>query len=382
MKLWADAKATIGVLTPPEGFMAYATDTNEIGTYDGAAWTWLPSGSLDTRYVNVTGDTMTGALALDDGAGDSPALSFVGGSNDDTVNIQLIDDAVAGDSDLAITLAATDDDSRLLVRDSSPATVAYIDADGNADFNGHVAIGPTASVATTQALTVLETFTPNAGIFAGLSSWLNYGPTGNHTAEAYALLFTSVLTTAQTRTGGGLWGVFGRTIVDAGIDARDLNMIGGFFATDVEDAGSGGGTGAIVAVGVDVTTPFVDTGNCLLGYGARVTQGTVGAGSITFLYGLNIASINAGAVNYAIYTDAGAVRFGDTLTLAGAGADIAIDGDRGGGIASYNIITGVTDVPTVDPGWATSSTVDMNAPDGYIKAYVGTQAVVIPYWNT
>lgn len=53
-----------------------------------------------------------------------------------------------------------------------------------------------------------------------------------------------------------------------------------------------------------------------------------------------------------------------------------------GGIADYNELTGVTDTPTADPGWATSSTADMNAPDGYIKMYVGTQAVVVPYWNT
>jgi hypothetical protein len=45
-------------------------------------------------------------------------------------------------------------------------------------------------------------------------------------------------------------------------------------------------------------------------------------------------------------------------------------------------ITGATDTPTTDPGWTASSTIDMNAPDGYIQAYVGAQAVVVPYWNT
>jgi len=60
---------------------------------------------------------------------------------------------------------------------------------------------------------------------------------------------------------------------------------------------------------------------------------------------------------------------------------VRMDGD-GGGVASTNSITGATDTPTTDPGWTTSSSSDMNAPDGYIKAYVGTQAVVIPYWNT
>jgi hypothetical protein len=52
------------------------------------------------------------------------------------------------------------------------------------------------------------------------------------------------------------------------------------------------------------------------------------------------------------------------------------------GTSGYNELTGVTDTPTTDPGWASSSTVNMNAPDGYIKMFVGTQAVVIPYWNT
>lgn len=58
------------------------------------------------------------------------------------------------------------------------------------------------------------------------------------------------------------------------------------------------------------------------------------------------------------------------------------DGDVGSGVASTVRVTGVTDTPTADPGWATSDTVAMTPPNGYIKAYVGTQAVVIPYWNT
>ena len=56
--------------------------------------------------------------------------------------------------------------------------------------------------------------------------------------------------------------------------------------------------------------------------------------------------------------------------------------DDGAGKASFNTLTGVTENPTTDPGWTTSSSVNMNAPDGYIKFYVGTQAVSVPYWNT
>lgn len=58
------------------------------------------------------------------------------------------------------------------------------------------------------------------------------------------------------------------------------------------------------------------------------------------------------------------------------------DGDVGSGVAATNRFTGVTDTPTTDPGWTTSSTVDMNAPDSYIKIYIGTQAYVIPAWVT
>jgi len=44
-----------------------------------------------------------------------------------------------------------------------------------------------------------------------------------------------------------------------------------------------------------------------------------------------------------------------------------------GGVANSNTITGTTDTPTA---------YDEANPDGFIKAYVGTQAVTIPYWNT
>jgi hypothetical protein len=54
------------------------------------------------------------------------------------------------------------------------------------------------------------------------------------------------------------------------------------------------------------------------------------------------------------------------------GEQLIADGDTGG-TASTNTITGATDTPTA---------YDETTPDGYIKAYVGTQAVTIPYWNT
>lgn len=52
------------------------------------------------------------------------------------------------------------------------------------------------------------------------------------------------------------------------------------------------------------------------------------------------------------------------------------------GKAGATTMTGQTDTPTTDPGWATSSTVDMNSPDGYLKFFNSVQAITVPFWNT
>lgn len=53
------------------------------------------------------------------------------------------------------------------------------------------------------------------------------------------------------------------------------------------------------------------------------------------------------------------------------------DGDNAG-IASTNALTGSTDTPTSGYNWDGTG----SSPNGYMKIYVGTQAAVIPYWNT
>ena len=79
-----------------------------------------------TKAVELTGD-----LTLDDGTGDSPAIHFVGGSNDDTATLFLEDDAAAGKSDLVVKLADAAGDSQLIVRDSADADVVIVDSNGN-----------------------------------------------------------------------------------------------------------------------------------------------------------------------------------------------------------------------------------------------------------
>jgi len=84
--------------------------------------------ALDTDADGVM--TALKNLKMDDGAGDSPSLQFVGGSNDDTVSVFLEDDATGGDSDLVIKLADAAGDSKLLIRDSGDVDVVDIDSNG------------------------------------------------------------------------------------------------------------------------------------------------------------------------------------------------------------------------------------------------------------
>lgn len=100
--------------------------------------------------------THSANVMLDDGVGDSPAVQFIP-QNNDVWTMFAEEDATPGDSDLVVTMPATDADARFIWRNAVPADVAYVDAAGNADFNGHVAIGPNATVQPGRIVNVVET---------------------------------------------------------------------------------------------------------------------------------------------------------------------------------------------------------------------------------
>ena len=52
-----DAKATIeaGTATPVERIIAYASDTGEVGLWDGTTWTWVAGGSVSAADVRDAG---------------------------------------------------------------------------------------------------------------------------------------------------------------------------------------------------------------------------------------------------------------------------------------------------------------------------------------
>jgi len=112
----------------------YTTDTDKIWEVWEAAWRLIyPPPALSDSAGNSGTPWATdasGNLIGDDGAGDSPQLQLVGGSNDDTADIFLDDSAVANESDLAINLPGTTAASVLNIRSSTGADKMHVTAEG------------------------------------------------------------------------------------------------------------------------------------------------------------------------------------------------------------------------------------------------------------
>jgi len=83
--------------------------------------------TVDEIAVDTGGIDSQGIIVLDDGAGDSPELQLVGGSNDDTARIFLDDDTDAGESDLIARLPGTDL-CKFVIQDSASSELAYVEA--------------------------------------------------------------------------------------------------------------------------------------------------------------------------------------------------------------------------------------------------------------
>ena len=101
----------------------------------------VPAWIADTTPLWLGVHTHADNVIYDDGVGDSPRLQFIGGGNDDTIEMYLEDGVMAGDSLLIIKLCDAAGDSGVVIRDSNDATVLTVDSHGNVVLIDNAAVG-------------------------------------------------------------------------------------------------------------------------------------------------------------------------------------------------------------------------------------------------
>jgi len=145
--------------------------------------------------------------------------------------------------------------------------------------------------------------------------------------------------TAAAMTSAG-WGVYGQAILDSTntqnwshADAG-LRGICGYIGTET------GSTGTVSnAASVFANAAFTDSATVTNWHGLHICTPSVAGNKLTNEYGVYVSDMNTGAtLNYAIYTNAGLVRFGGAVTLA---STLTLGGAVTGGDHAF---TGVGDM--------------------------------------
>jgi hypothetical protein len=180
---------------------------------------------------------------------------------------------------------------------NSPSYELHI-TQGQAEVKiGSLGVGTAVPDADSVGIAVAGTFTNNILDILGLSIQVTYAPTSVVLGDFYGT--DSLATTSGSQN---MISLFGHKIA--------LTM---------------GHTGStITGTGLYVQASTTNSAVTTL-YGVRILTDAGGGGSITTEYGLKIEDVNGGSTAYAIYTGAGPVRLGDSLTLA-SGKSLSFDG--------------------------------------------------------
>jgi hypothetical protein len=93
--LYQDTQANVEALSGDavaEGAVAYATDTDQIGTYDGSAWQWGSAVSAldDLSDVTLTSPALADRLRYDGSAWRNSALRWEPVTNGDAASPELV----------------------------------------------------------------------------------------------------------------------------------------------------------------------------------------------------------------------------------------------------------------------------------------------------
>lgn len=344
----------LGVNLPEQ--TSFATpDTSRWGLYFKSTGVYIiDDAGTETQLANYTG---------------APTFSDLTISDSDTPTLTITDTTTP----VTVTLSANDSVATLQTTTSNNLVLGT---------NGTAAI----TINTSQAVTLAGNLTLSAGTYAqNLTSTATSGApimvNKTLTATPSGVSTGFYIGESLLVTSSGSNSMASATMLAAGYNTihantTALSIMYGISST-ARLASGGGSVSLAVGAYYDVQN---ESANIIAdGRALWIKSATnSGGGAITTNYGLKIEDQTVGGTNYAIFTGTGQVDFGDTCRAAG----FISDADPGSGVASTVTYTSATDTPTTDPGWTTSSTVNMNAPDGYVKGYVGTQAVVFAYWNT
>ena len=187
-------------------------------------------------------------------------------------------------------------------------------AGGNGRFGGTLAVDTTSTLtgnvgvgggpATNVTINSDKTYTTETSPVRGAQFIARLAITADNGNACYGGRFDAYATANFNYTAAiGLVGVYGR-------------------AQNVSAAGANVVTGAVGGYFDIVNSP---TGTISDAYTLRAGAATLSAGAITRLYGLYVDAMTVGGTNYAIYTNAGLVRLGDTTDATAIGTAAVVE---------------------------------------------------------
>lgn len=261
----------------------------------------LDTTALDSRYVNVTGDTMTGALTISSGGLTVDGVAVFNEAGAD------VDFRVEGDTNANLLFADASTD-RIGINTASPTNKFSIVAGSTTGLTG--------------AISATNTFTnPVGGIYIdnAITTAVTLSSNQTGTADHYALSLT-----AQTAADANTYNASSQIRALAMIAQHQgtsvyPNVKGGFF--DVRNTSSGGVTNLI---GNQIILRNSGSGTVTSAFGLYLFAPTnTGGGAYTNSYGIYVQNPTVATTNYAILTDGGKIVFNE----GGNDSDVRMEGD-------------------------------------------------------
>lgn len=216
-------------------------------------------------------------------------------------------------------------------------------------------LASTTALATPSALSATQ-YTAFASTASG-ATIMGYGTTYDVTLKNRA--GTDVLGIGPNTTdatfagkvaiGGGILSSTGLRVANSALSGTQQIAV---TAALVSTSGATSSMIALYAQATSATASFTMTA----AYGIYVENTTAGAGStITTAYGINIADQTGGGTNYALYTNAGLVRFGGAVTCAAL-----VTASAGLTVASGQTLTLTGGTVAGTPTWSSSQAITLS----------------------